>query len=425
MRRSERHLLGFRFFAMLTSDLAMNYQRGNQIKPRYIEAGDPSHLQTAADLALIVEQHRGRRRAELERALDEYIGVGTDYKILRGLIKLLLDRCEFETVSAKDPLEIRRALFTKAAVHHPVIADDELRQRLIAEAAAELECAPEEALEGLYADLAGNQRLVAFEELSAEQLLDRYNLAQAQALLYRCSEMKLWIEPQEPGVTRRLFNEIKAFRLIHSINGHPATGYEVHLSGPVSIFHRSQKYGVQMAVFLPALLLYPGWRMRAEIGTKTGAAFFELNSEQRRLRSHYLVDSLSPQDSLLAKLIEDWRGLQSEWQIEPSQQVIDLGESAFIPDVIFSRAGDEPVYLEMLGYWTPRHLNDRLKEFTRAGFANYLIAASEELRCSRDAPTQVPINIFIFKKSLNARELQTRLARLTDPDEQVAAQPQK
>jgi hypothetical protein len=30
----------------------------------------------------------------LQQALDEYIGVGTDYKILRGLIKLLLDRCE-------------------------------------------------------------------------------------------------------------------------------------------------------------------------------------------------------------------------------------------------------------------------------------------------------------------------------------------
>ncbi len=223
---------------MLTADLAMSWRRGNRITPRYLQSDDPRHLQTAADLTLIVERHRGRRRAELERALDEYIGVGTDYKILRGLIKLLTDRCEFETACAKDPAEIRRALFTKAASRHPVIADDGLRQRLIAEAAAELELSPEEVTAGLYADLSGNQRLIAFEEMSAEDLLDRYNLAQAQALLYRCSEMRLRIEPQEPGVTRRLFAEIKACRLIHAIKGNPAAGYDVRLSGPVSIFHR-------------------------------------------------------------------------------------------------------------------------------------------------------------------------------------------
>jgi len=402
---------------MLTADLAMNYRRGNRITPRYLQSGDPRHLQTAADLALIVEQHRGRRRAELERALDEYIGVGTDYKVLRGLIKLLTDRCEFETAGAKDPAEIRRALFTKAAAHHSeraVVADDQLRQRLIAEAATELDCLPEEVMAGLYADLSGNQRLVAFEEMSAEDLLDRYNLAQAQALLYRCSEMRLRIEPQEPSVTRRLFAEIKAFRLIHAIRGNPASGYDVQLSGPVSIFHRSQRYGVQMAVFLPALLLYPGWRMRAEIGTKTGAAFFELDSHQTRLRSHYLTDDLQPLNPQIAKLLEDFGKLDGEWNAQPSQEVIDLGESAFVPDLVFIREGDEPVYLEMLGYWTPRSLNERLKEFARAGFSNYAIAASEEMRCSRDAPAQLPTNVIVYKKSLNARELQARLARLTE-----------
>ncbi|MGE0127077.1 MAG: DUF790 family protein [Blastocatellales bacterium] len=398
---------------MLTADLAMSWRRGNRIFPRYLQSDDPRHLQTASDLALIVEQHAGRRRAELEQALGEYIGVGTDYKILRGLIKLLQDRCEFETNGSKEPEEIRRALFTKAAAHHPVIGD-ELRQRLIAETATELECSPEEAMEGLYADLSGNQRLAAFEEMNAEELLDRYNLAQAQALLYRCSEIRLWIEAQEPSITRSIFAEIKAFRLIHAIKGNPATGYEVQLSGPVSIFHRSQKYGIQMAVFLPALLLYPGWRMRAEVGTKTGAAFFELDSDQDRLRSHYVAEDVQTQNPQLAKLLEDFNKLADEWNAQHNQEVIDLGESAFVPDLVFTRKGDKPVYLEMLGYWTPRSLNERLKEFERAGFKNYAIAASEEMRCSRDAPSQLPPNVIIYKKSLNARELQARLERLME-----------
>ena len=130
---------------MLTADLAMSWRRGNRIFPRYLQSDDPRHLQTAADLALIVEQYEGRRRAELEQALDEYIGVGTDYKILRGLIKLLTDRCEFSTAIALDPAEIRRALFNKASAHHPVITESS-RGQIIAETAAELECSPEEAM---------------------------------------------------------------------------------------------------------------------------------------------------------------------------------------------------------------------------------------------------------------------------------------
>jgi uncharacterized protein len=403
---------------MLTADLALSYRRGSRITPRYLESDNPRHLQTAGDLALIVEQHRGRRRAELERALDEYIGVGTDYKILRGLIKLLTDRCEFETAGAKDPAEIRRALFTKAAAHlkaeRAIITDDELRRRLINEVATELECLPGEVMAGLYADLSGNQRLVAFEEMSAEDLLNRYNLAQAQALLYKCSEIRLRIEPQEPSVTRRLFAEIKAFRLIHAIRGNPKTGYDVQLGGPVSIFHRSQRYGVQMAVFLPALLLYPGWRMRAQIDTKTGPAFFELDSDQTRLRSHYVTDDLQSQNPQIRKLLDDFAKLDGEWAARPNQEVIDLGDGAFVPDLVFIRDGDEPIYLELLGYWTPRSLNERLKEFDRAGFDNYAIAASEEMRCSRDAPSQLPPNVIIYKKSLNARELQARFGRLTE-----------
>jgi uncharacterized protein len=403
---------------MLTADLALSYRRGSRITPRYLESDNPRHLQTAGDLALIVEQHRGCRRAELERALDEYIGVGTDYKILRGLIKLLTDRCEFETAGAKDPAEIRRALFTKAAAHlkaeRAIITDDELRRRLINEVATELECLPGEVMAGLYADLSGNQRLVAFEEMSAEDLLNRYNLAQAQALLYKCSEIRLRIEPQEPSVTRRLFAEIKAFRLIHAIRGNPKSGYDVQLGGPVSIFHRSQRYGVQMAVFLPALLLYPGWRMRAQIDTKTGPAFFELDSDQTRLRSHYVTDDLQSQNPQIRKLLDDFAKLDGEWAARPNQEVIDLGDGAFVPDLVFIRDGDEPIYLELLGYWTPRSLNERLKEFDRAGFDNYAIAASEEMRCSRDAPSQLPPNVIIYKKSLNARELQARFERLTE-----------
>ena len=89
---------------MLTADLAQCWQRGEKVRPFYIPPDEPDYLRDAAHLINLFGEYEGRARRELDEALQEYVGTGTDYKILRGFIKLLTDRCEFETASAKDPV---------------------------------------------------------------------------------------------------------------------------------------------------------------------------------------------------------------------------------------------------------------------------------------------------------------------------------
>src|SRR5260221_14315442 len=97
---------------MLTADLAIAIQRGDRIHPRRFAADDAT-LGVAEDLVRIVAEHLNHRRAELNRALDEYVGTGTDYRILRGMIKLLMDACQFETGGAIEPAALRQKLFLK------------------------------------------------------------------------------------------------------------------------------------------------------------------------------------------------------------------------------------------------------------------------------------------------------------------------
>lgn len=393
---------------MLTGDLALNWRRGGKVGPRYLDETDKYYLQVARDLIDILREHKGRRRAEIEEELDEYVGAGTDYKVMRGLIKLLMDRCLFETATVSDPSEIRRAVFVRAAQRHPVTAI--AREQVIAEVAGELSCSAESLAEGLYGDLTANQRLIDFEELSAGELIDRYNLAQAQALLYRCIAMELKIEPQDTAAYRQLFDAIKKYRLIHAIRGNAATGYEITLSGPVSIFHRSQKYGVQMAVFLPALVACKGWSLRAEIDLKArGSAFFEMESRQTRLRSDYLGE-YTIESPFAEKLSLKWR--DDLWTLERTNEVIDLGRGAFIPDFVLQRDNEKRVYLEILGFWTPRYLNERLKEFEADGFNNFLLAVSDDLKGSRDEPTNLPPNVLVFKSSLDPRDVRASLDKI-------------
>jgi hypothetical protein len=397
---------------MLTADLALSWQRGTQIKPRYIDAEDADWLDAASALIELFREHQGCTRAELEAALEEYVGTGTDYKILRGLIKLLLDRTEFAAGVEAVPVDLRRAVFLKARAVHPV-TDESGRVQVLAEAGTELACAPELVRANLYADLPKNQRLVEFEETDARALLELYNVAQAQALLYRCVRLRLSIAPQAAENYRELFGAIKAYRLIHTIKGSQEHGYEIELDGPVSMFHRSQKYGIQMAVFLPALLLCEGWRMRAEIESRySGTSFFEMTSEGHNLRSHYL--SVTPYENpVREKLLQAWARFESEWKLEASGEIINLGASAFIPDFVLRHDDGRAIYLEILGFWTPPHLKERLQEFAGSGFRDFLLAAWEELRGSREPLVNVPPHTIIFKRSLDPATVELAANKLS------------
>jgi len=387
---------------MLTADLAIYFQRGDSVHPRRLEP-DVAGLQIAEDLIGIFAEYVNHRRSELNAALDEYVGTGTDYRILRGLIKLLLDVCEFETGGAIEPTELRQKLFLKAKQHYPVTPA--ARENLIVEIAEELGQTPENISAGLYADLSDNQRLIAFATLTPADLIAGYNLAQAQALLYRCVEMKLTITPQEVAGYRQLFAAIKHYNLIHTVRGSASTGYQVSLSGPVSLFHRSQKYGVRMAVFLPALLECKGWRLRAEIETKRGRAFYELNSEQQTLlaRNQFNWMESSNLSERVEKFLAAWARLQNDWPAMVCSEVIDLGGTAFVPDVVLEDSSGKKVYVEFFGFWTPRYMQDRLAEFERGGFKNFVLLVSEELLGSREAPANMPPNVISYKTSPDVR----------------------
>jgi hypothetical protein len=396
---------------MLTGDLAISFRRGDNILPRAIRTNDEGYLHDAAVLIQIYTDAIGKTRAELDAELEEYVGTGTDYKILRGLIKLLADRSEFETSSVAEPAEIRRAVFFAAKESHPILPDSSERETVLEKIAGELGTDVQSLAACLYADLTAQQRLKEFSTIAPADLLDRFNLAQAQALLYRCGEMTIWVEPQAASGFRQIFSAIKYFRLIHSIVGNPTNGYEITLTGAASVFHRSQKYGVQMSVFLPALLNCQKWRMRAEIDLKSGErAFFELTSETD-LRSHY-EDEPEYENPIHDKLVRDWAKFDSDWTLEPNREVVSAGRTAFVPDFVLKRDDGVKVFLEILGFWTPNSLQKRLQEFETANFNNLLVAAWEELRGSRDEPTFAPGNLILFKSKLEPRLIELAAEKL-------------
>jgi uncharacterized protein len=398
---------------MLTSDLAINFRRGDKIFPRLIATNDVDYLRDVACLIEIFNEFIGKNRGELERELEEYIGTGTDFRILRGFIKLLDDRCKFATSSVAEPIEIRQKVFLEAKNFQPVFPNSTPRSNVLASVAESLNTDANTIETNLYADLSAQQKLISFDEITPKDLLDRYNLAQAQALLYKCVEMRIQVEFSDKANYRAIFGWIKHFNLIHSVSGNAENGYEITLTGAASLFHRSQKYGIQMSVFLPALLLCTGWKMSAEVTQKHGKnLFYELSSKQNELNSCYF-EEIEFENPLLEKLKKDWEKSAATWQLVENKEVLDLGKTAFIPDYVLISPRNEKIYLDVLGFWTPKSLQKRLNEFRSINFSKFIIAAGQELRGSREESTITAENVLFFKSTLKPFAVEETAERLS------------
>lgn len=384
---------------MLTSDLAINFRRGDKVFPQLIKPDNAGYLRDAEILIEIFSEFLTQRRNELERELEEYIGAGTDFRVLRGLIKLLNDRSEFETTSVAEPVEIRQKVFLEARKFHPVLPESEAKKEVLDLIASEFQTNAESISANLYADLSAQQRLISFETIEAKELLDLYNLAQAQACFYRCVEMKILVAPSDAANYRAIFGWIKHFGLIHSVVGNAVNGYEITLTGAASLFQRVQKYGIQMAVFLPALLLCGNWQMRAEINDKRGTLFYELTSDQTELVSNRYNEP-EYENPVFEKLKRAWEKSSVEWKLEVNREVVDLGKTAFVPDFVLISSANEKIYLDVLGFWTPKSLQNRLEEFRAANYKKFILAAWQELRGSREEPTFTSENVVFFKTKL-------------------------
>ena len=68
----------------------------------------------------------------------------------------------------------------------------------------------------------------------------------------------------DPAGYRHLFRSLKFHRLLHRIAKIPEGGYLVEIDGPASLFSSTTKYGLQLALVLPALRACDAWALDAE-----------------------------------------------------------------------------------------------------------------------------------------------------------------
>jgi predicted nuclease of restriction endonuclease-like RecB superfamily len=402
---------------MLTGDLVRVKVSKQRVIPRYLDREAPHWLEAAESLLLLFREGSGMTRGALEAEIDELFGGGGKAsQVYRGLAKVLEDRAEFEVVADVPPEEIREKVFTAAADYRqqmrtvPAGAGQRARFRreeVLSAVAEELKLEPEKIVTALFADLRDENRLLRFQEITAQRLIDRYNVALAQAILLRSVLVKAEVRRENPARYRQLFRRLKFHRLLYRVEGSMRDGYVFHIDGPLSLFSATTRYGLQVALFLPALLHCADFRLEAELrwGPRREPRSFYLDSRDG-LISHQ-VDTGTYVPAELSAFVERFRQVAPDWEISQCTEVIELGrEGIWVPDyrLVHTATGTD-VFLEVLGFWKRSSVERLTRLLSRHSRHRFVLAISERLKVDEEALADLQAPILRFKEIPNATEL--------------------
>jgi uncharacterized protein len=388
----------------------------DRVIPQYLDTRDPQWIDVAEQLLGVFRFSQGAARGELEAEIEELFGDLPQPLIHNGLAKLLEDRCEFEVQAGLPPEEVREAVFTAAARKRQesleTIGQSFDRSQILQIVAAELQADVAQVEASLFADLKSEQRLTQFKDTTAERLLERYNVALAQAMLLRSTGVEITIRGESPQRYRQLFRRIKFHRLICDVDLIRNNSYRLHLDGPLSLFSATQKYGLQLALFLPTLLLCEQFELRAKLrwGPERKAKQFHLTHEDGLVSHQAETGAYVPPE--VPMFVELFQRKIVDWEISEETEIIPIGKSFWVPDYrLVHRATGKVVLLDILGFWR-RASVERHLALLRDADRPFVLAISDQLNVEESELEGMPDYVVRFRNLPLPEEVVKRAERL-------------
>ena len=324
-------------------DLDFNSQ---QVRPRYLTPRSRQWIQELVDRVVACE---GRTREEVKEALAIPPHMGERWTAWRAMGHLLTRASGFKVDAAVPPRSLRADLFPRAAVAPPGAA----RGMLLQQTAAAFGLTSREVEACLYADLPQRRVLKKLEDLPPlDQLLEQYNLCQVQGLMMRCERLEITLD----GNARAVLRTARLRQLLCLATRRRDGRVHLELTGPISLFHKTRKYGFAMASWLPALFHAPRWSLVAEVSLREGTFAFEACQDDPLGANRPLPRRFDSR--LEERFFRDLRKLHSPWEVLREADTVQVGPHLAFPDfTLVDPARGLRVPVEIIGFWTPEYLH--------------------------------------------------------------------
>jgi uncharacterized protein len=445
---------------LLTADLVHVRRRGDRLL--VVPLCEPDRVR-ARDLAAtaigLIGAHLGLARGTLLEAWAQVPVAPSELRLARGLWKLALDACEFDEGAELDPVALRREIFLRAASLRREPGFD--RAALLREIADSRQVGPDAIEQALYADLPSAHILRRAPLPSPDALVAQYEISQHQAVLLRAVSVHARVFCPDPAGYRYLFRKLKFHGLLYAISkidrvrSLPALGtcaapastpsglrpspspaaeprgrvwepsqgshddrgasYAIDIDGPFSLFEQTTKYGLRLALALPAIMACGEWDVSADLrwGKDRRPLRYHARGGQQAAQEQTGGAQALPDDpsTLLASL----RAQDSPWQASAADAILDLpGLGVCVPDLQFvHRESGERVFLEILGFWSRAAVWKRVEMVQRGLRDPIVFAVSKRLRVSEEVlPDDVPASLLVYARTLRAEAILERVAEV-------------
>jgi predicted nuclease of restriction endonuclease-like RecB superfamily len=346
--------------------------------------------------ALIDEYERGvgsKRSAVLARLREPLTSPAPKFK-QRLAAEVLGSLSEGRVRAPVPPRDARWELFRAAA------ATTAPRNCLVERVASELGTDSESLDRALFADLRSECNLAPLPSTVAPaSLAVEANMRLVNGWLLRARSIRIsaW------GQTRALVRQARLHGLICNIERapipqsrapsgpagfdavaeSPLEGVQLEVSGPLSLFRHTLVYGRALCALLPRALWCSQFELTALCEDGPGNAPMTLvvrSGDPLRPGRE-----LKPFDSKLEqRFARDFRKAAPDWDVVREPRPLESSGTLIFPDfeLVHRRDRSRRFLLEIIGFWTPRYLQDKLAKLRQAQLDNVILCIDEARACS-------------------------------------------
>lgn len=360
---------------MLTKDLLRVSRAGGGY---HLQFAGREHRPLAAKVLGAFQRGVDSPRRELDGALADLEGE-YEFKLVRGLAKLVERDATFETRAAVEPERARRAAFEVGEAL--LVAGERGRDEALVRASGSLGVSPAELDRALYADREERQVLAELgSRYDPESLLAQYDLSLAQTALFDAREIR--IRSDDP---RRLVSATKRLGLLYELRK-TDSGRELLVTGPDALFRATRRYGTRFARLLRTVVDAGDWELTATIDDHGTERTLELSAaDPLRPPDADPVVGVSYDSEVEREFATRFSALDLDWELRREPEPLEVGASVMIPDFAFDyRHSDFRVYFEIMGFWTPEYVAKKLDQLARVEDVELLVAVDDSLGVSEE-----------------------------------------